>query len=65
MTEQRKHKRVPLHYNMKVSENDSEEHLGYLIDVSEEGFKMLSEDHIPTCTETTRTMVTFKDLMTQ
>ena len=51
MPEKRKHKRISLHYYMKVSESDSEEHLGYLIDVSKEGFKLLSEDHIPTGTE--------------
>jgi len=47
MQEKRKHKRVPLHYYLKVLESNSEEHLGYLIDVSEEGFKLLSEDQIP------------------
>ena len=47
MSEKRKHKRIPLHYYLKVLESNSEEHIGYLIDVSEEGFKLLSEDHIP------------------
>ena len=45
--EKRKHKRIPLHYYLKVSENPTEKHLGYMIDVSEKGFKMLSEDAIP------------------
>ena len=47
MQEKRKHKRIPLHYYLKVSETDSQKHLGYMIDVSEAGFKLLSEDHIP------------------
>jgi hypothetical protein len=51
MSEKRKHKRIPLHYYLKVLASDSVEHLGYLIDVSEEGFKLLSEDHIPVGTE--------------
>ena len=51
MSEKRKHKRIPLHYYLKVSGSDSEEHHGYLIDVSEEGFKLLSEEQIPEGTE--------------
>jgi hypothetical protein len=51
MQEKRKHKRIPLHYNLKVSANDTEDHLGYMIDVSEEGFKLLSEKQIPTGSE--------------
>ena len=46
MTEKRKHKRIPLHYYLKVIGSDSEEHLGFMIDVSEEGFKLLSEHKI-------------------
>ncbi len=51
MKERRKHKRIPLHYYLKVLESNPEELLGYMIDVSKEGFKLLSEDHIPTGTE--------------
>ena len=51
MVEKRKQKRISLHYYLKVSETNSQEHLGYMIDVSEEGFKLLSERHIPTGSE--------------
>ena len=47
MSEKRKHKRIPLHYYLKVLESNSGKHLGYLIDVSEEGFKLISEDFVP------------------
>jgi len=46
MQNKRKHKRFPLQNYLKVSETDSQKHLGYMIDVSEDGFKLLSEDHI-------------------
>jgi hypothetical protein len=51
--DKRKHKRIPLHYYLKVSESNSQNHLGYMIDVSEEGFKLLSEQEIPAGSELT------------
>ena len=51
LVEKRKHKRIPLHYYLKVTENDSAEHIGFMIDISEEGFKLLSEKEIPMGTE--------------
>jgi hypothetical protein len=51
MTDKRKHKRIPLHYYLKVSDSNSAEHLGYMIDVSKEGFKLISEGHVPTGSE--------------
>jgi hypothetical protein len=51
MQEKRKHKRIPLHYYLKVTETASDKHLGYMIDISKEGFKLLSEDQIPTGSE--------------
>ena len=47
MQEKRKHKRIPLHYYLKVSGSDTEELLGYMIDVTPEGFKLLGEKQIP------------------
>ena len=62
MTEKRKHKRIPLHYYLKVSASDSVEHLGHLVDVSKEGFKLLSENHIPTGSELSCTVHLPEDL---
>ncbi|MFC1837720.1 PilZ domain-containing protein [Thermodesulfobacteriota bacterium] len=44
--EKRKNKRIPLHFYLQVSEKGSSKHLGYMIDVSNEGFKLLSEEPI-------------------
>lgn len=46
MQEKRKHKRIPLHYYLMVSEKGTRKELGYMIDVSKEGFKLLSEGPI-------------------
>ena len=62
MKERRKHKRIPLHYYLKVLESNPEEHLGYMIDVSKEGFKLLCEDHIPTGSELACTVHLPEDL---
>ena len=62
MKERRKHKRIPLHYYLKVLESNPEEHLGYMIDVSKEGFKLLSEDHTPTGSELACTVHLPEDL---
>ena len=62
MQDKRKHKRIPLHYYLKVSESDSQEHLGYMIDVSEAGFKLLSENHIPAGSELSCTLQLPDDL---
>jgi hypothetical protein len=60
--EKRKHKRIPLHFYLKVSESNSKKHLGYMIDVSKEGFKLLSEDHIPKGSELTCSLQLPEDL---
>lgn len=62
MQDKRKHKRIPLHYYLKVSESNSLEHLGYMIDVSEAGFKLLSENHIPAGSELACTLQLPDDL---
>ncbi len=49
--EKRKHKRIPLHYYLQISEQGTSKHLGYLVDVSMEGFKLLSEEPIAIGTE--------------
>ncbi len=46
MAEKRKHKRVPLHFYLQVSEKGSSKQLGYMIEVSKEGLKLLSEEPI-------------------
>ena len=58
----RKHKRIPLHYYLKVSVNSSEEHIGYMIDISNDGFKLLSENQIPQDSELVCTVHLPEDL---
>jgi hypothetical protein len=60
--EKRKHKRIPLHFYLKVLESNTQKHLGYIIDVSEEGFKLLSEEHIPIGSELTCTLYLPEDI---
>ena len=36
MLHKRKHKRIPLHYYLKVTKNESADQLGFMIDISEE-----------------------------
>ena len=62
MKERRKHKRIPLHYYLKVLESNPEEHLGYMIDVSKKGFQLLSENHIPPGSELVCTVYLPEDL---
>jgi hypothetical protein len=50
-TEKREHKRIPLHFYLKVSEKGSSKYLGFMIDISKKGFKLLSEEKIPVGTE--------------
>ena len=47
MFEQRREKRVALQFYLKVSEQETEKHLGYLVDISYEGLQMLTEKKIP------------------
>jgi hypothetical protein len=51
MKEKRKYIRIPLNYYLKVTVTETRKHHGYMIDVSEEGFKLLSEEQIPTGSE--------------
>ena len=49
--EQRKHKRVNLIYYLEIYDNNSEKHLGYLVDITPEGLMMISEEEVQAGTE--------------
>jgi hypothetical protein len=49
--ERRKHKRIPLHFYLQVSEQGTKRQLGDMTDVSKEGFKLISKEKIEVGTE--------------